>query len=145
MVYRPWNETSEDLANEKEVADIISKAWNVEVCKLQPQLYRVDWALSRDGKVHAFAEFKQRKGKYDPLHISAAKYIHLAELTRTTGHKSFLIIRWPDGEIAYHEIGRIPVQLPLDLKIWGNSRGQPGDTEPMISIPLSEFKTIKTS
>lgn len=145
MGYRPWNETPEDLANEKEAGEIISAAWNVEICKLQTQSYRVDWALSRDGKVQAFAEFKQRKRKYDPFSISAAKYIQLSELRRTTGHKTFIIVRWPDGEIGYHEVGKTPMQLPLNLDVWGNSRGQPGDIEPMISIPLSEFKTLKTS
>lgn len=142
MAFRPKNETAEDLANENEAAEIIARVWEVEVIKLSDYLYRADWALVENGGVKAFAEFKRRSKKHDKLMISVAKYMYLLELSRCTGLPSLLIIRWPDG-LWYHKI-TYPVLLPLDIRVGGNSRGQNGDIEPIIYIPIEQFKQIKT-
>ena len=137
MGFRPMNETPEDLAAEKTAAELLCKAWDAEVCKLSPMLYKIDWAFYRDGKLKAFVEFKRRSKKIDPLMIAAAKYTQLLELSRITGLPCLLVVEWPDG-LWYHEVEH-PVQLPLDLRMGGNSRGQNGDFEPVIYIPISEF------
>lgn len=142
MVFRPKNETAEDLANENEAADTIARVWEVEVIKLSDYLYRADWALAENGEVKAFAEFKKRSKKHSKLMISAAKYMYLLELSRMSGLPSLLIIRWPDG-LWYHKIVS-PALLPLDLRIGGNPRGQNGDIEPIIYIPIEQFTQIKT-
>jgi hypothetical protein len=141
MSFRPENETQEDLAAERAAADILCRAWDAEVCKLSPMLYKVDWVFYRQGKVKAFAEFKRRNRKMDTLLLSAAKYIQLLELNRMTGIMSMLVVQWPDG-LWYHEV-QSPAVLPLDLRMGGNSRGQNGDYEPVIYIPVSEFIEVK--
>lgn len=143
MYFRPRNETPKDLANEEEAAQVLKEAWKVEVCKLSETLYRIDWALSRDNRVCAFAEFKTRSKKLGSLMISMAKYMHMVQIHRFTGLPTFLIVKWPDG-YWYHEVAYVE-QLPLDVRIGGNSRGQNGDIEPVIYIPVREFKQIKAS
>ena len=56
---RPVYETSQDIANEKIVADALHNI-GVEVYKL-PVQYRLDWLLRRDGQPIGFAEVKARK------------------------------------------------------------------------------------
>lgn len=141
MGFRPMNETPEDLAAEQLAAERLCQAWDTQVCKLSPTLYRVDWVFYRGGKPKAFAEFKRRSKKLDPLLIAAAKYIQLLELNRTTGLPCFLIVEWPEG-LWYHKV-KHPVQLPLDLQMGGNSRGQNGDFEPVMYIPISKFIEVK--
>lgn len=141
MSFRPMNETPEDLAAEQAAAELLSRAWDVEVCKLSPSLYKIDWAFYRGGKVKAFAEYKRRSKKMNTLLLAAAKYIQLLELSRTTGVPCLLIVQWPDG-LWYHKV-KHPVQLPLDLRMGGNSRGQNGDFEPVVYIPVDEFIEVK--
>lgn len=141
MSFRPMNETPEHLANEESAAKSICQTWKVDIEKLSPTLYKIDWVLYRNNEPKAFAEFKRRSKKIDPLFISVAKYIQLLELNRITGLPCLLIVQWPEG-LWYHNI-KHPVKLPLDLQMNGNPRGQNGDFEPVINIPLSLFKEVK--
>lgn len=141
MSFRPKNETAEDLANEHAAAELLCKIWDADVCKLSPMLYRVDWAFSRAGKVKAFAEFKRRSKKLDPVFIAAAKYMQLVELNRITNIPCLFIVQWPEG-LWYHSV-KYPSPLLNEMHMGGNSRGQNGDIEPMVHIPFAEFTEVK--
>ena len=138
MTWRPRNETPEDLQREEAVAKTLSEAWNVEVVKLSDTLYGIDWAFSRDKKIVAFGEFKTRSKKFNTLLLSLAKYIKLYNLHKFSGLPVLLIIQWPDG-LWYWEMTDFP---PKSISLGGNSRGQNGDTEPVVYIDVSEFKQV---
>ena len=138
MVWRPRNETAEDLQREEAAAKTLSEVWNVEVVKLSDALYGVDWAFGRDNKVVAFGEFKARSKKYDTLLLSFAKYTKLHNLHKVTALPVLLIVQWPDG-LWYWNMTDDP---PKSISLGGNSRGQNGDIEPVVYINVSEFTQV---
>jgi len=140
-MWRPYNETKEHLENEDRVAKILSDKWNVDVLKLSPMLYTVDWAFSRNKHVTAYGEFKKLSHKYDTLMISAAKIMKMEQWHEWTRLPVLLIVEWPDG-LWYFDISSN--KWGTELKIGGSSRGQPGDIEPMVYIPVSKFKSVST-
>lgn len=138
MAWRPRNETTEDLQREEAAAKTLAEAWGVEVIKLSEALYGVDWAFSRDNKVVAFGEFKTRFKKYDTALLSFAKYSKLYNLHKLTGLPALLIIQWPD-ELCYWEVDDEPLK---SIGVGRNSRGQNGDTEPVIYIDVNKFRQV---
>jgi hypothetical protein len=138
-MWRPYNETQEDLDNENRVAQILSQKWKAEVLKLSSMLYTVDWAFSRNGVVTAFGEYKKRSKKFDEIMLSAAKLMKMQQLHDFTKLPVLLIIEWPDG-VWYWDISAN--RWKGDFIVAGNSRGQDGDTEPMVMIPISKFRNI---
>ena len=95
---RPVYETSQDIANEKIVADALHNI-GVEVYKL-PVQYRLDWLLRRDGQPIGFAEVKARKcdlNTYPSVMISLSKVIHANMLSETTGLPCHLILLYRDA------------------------------------------------
>lgn len=139
MAWREYNETQEDLANETAVADILKKAWNCEIVKLGSMLYNVDWAFFKDSELVGFGEYKKRSAKKDPLILSYAKYLRGTHLAHSSGKSFILVIEWPDG-IWYCNIKKGD-EFPV--KLTGSSRGQNGDMEPCVLIPLDRFKKVK--
>jgi hypothetical protein len=139
MTWRPRNETPEDLARETNAASIISRSLGVTVHKLSEALYGVDWAFSYNNKVVAFAEFKARKKKYSTLLLSAAKYMDLVRIATSTGLPTFMVVQWDDG-LWYYQINK---ERQLTIEIGGNSRGQNGDIEPVVHIPVEEFNPVE--
>ena len=136
--WRPKNETAADLAAELDAAKIISERWKVEVTKLSPVLYGVDWCLSRDGQVRAFAEFKVRDKRYDTLLLSFAKVHRGLNLAGMGSVRFVVFVRWPDGLYWVDDLNIDPSRL----RIGGNSRGQNGDVEPCVHIDSDAFRKI---
>lgn len=141
-MWRPRNETEEDLTNENNAAKILAEKWQVSVHKLSESLYGLDWAFSRNEKVIAFGEFKKRSKKFNTLLLSAAKYHKMVQLYKQTGIPTFLIVEWPEG-IYYLDIGE--PEMKLNIFMGGNfSRAQNGDLEPIVYIPVDKFTKIET-
>ena len=138
-MYRPYNETQEDLDNENRVAQILSQKWKTEVLKLSPALYTVDWSFSRNGVVTAFGEYKKRSKKYNEVMLSAAKLMKMQQLHDFTGLPVLLIIEWPDG-IWYWDMSAD--KWEGNFVVSGNPRGQNGDIEPTVMIPMSKFRNV---
>ena len=95
---RPMYEASQDIANEKIVADALHNI-GVEVYKL-PVQYRLDWLLRRDGQPIGFAEVKARRcdlNKYPSVMISLSKVIHAKMLSQTTGLPCHFILLYRDA------------------------------------------------
>lgn len=140
MVWRPRNETEEDLQNESRVGQLLAEKWECDVYKLSEVLYPVDWAFSRGSTILAYGEFKKRSKKFDTLLLSAAKYYRMLDFARLTSQPVLLIIEWPD-ELGYIDLAK--ENLDLEAKIGGNSRGQNGDIEPVVYIPCDKFVVVK--
>lgn len=132
-------ENEQTLANERSVITGVAEKWGVSVVKL-PRRYSADFALLRDKKIMAWAELKSRA---NPIHtfntyqVSLHKYMSLVSISRDTDIPSFLIVEWQDC------IGYIQVPTPIGIVFGGTTkRGDWEDQEPMIEIPISDFKII---
>jgi len=150
-VNRPWNETEEDLAREDAARLFLETKWKCVIQKLQPGVYKVDWALfrraARDTRILAgWGEYKFREnynwGAFDQIMLSVGKWITLRQLAEKTIQPFFFITEWKDGTIASinwppHSGAGYPIVLS------GNKRGQEGDIEPVIMIPIKEFKVLR--
>lgn len=140
-LWRPRNETQEDLLTEQAAADHIEKAFQCRITKLSETLYHIDWALSREGSVKAFGEFKRRHNsvsRYDTLLLSAAKFRQGVDLGAFYRVPFILFIQWDEG-IFFCNCDEVSTR---ELHIGGNSRGQNGDLEPCVEIPTYLFKSI---
>ena len=56
---RPIYENSETKAIERKIADVVCKAFGVEMVKL-PMSYQIDFVVLRDGVIKSVLEVKQR-------------------------------------------------------------------------------------
>lgn len=139
MAWRPRNETEQDLHNEARVAELLGAKWDCEVLKLSETLYPVDWAFSRDGVVVAYGEFKKRSKKFNTVLLSAAKFYRMQHFMQMTKVPVLLIIETPE-ELAFLDLSAH--ELNLRAFIGGNSRGQNGDTEPVVYIPYDKFEVV---
>lgn len=131
------NETT--LANERAVITVLADKWGVEVVKL-PRRYSADFALLRGKEIMSWAELKSRGNPihtYPTYQVSLHKYMNLLSLSRDTGIRSMLIVEWQDC------VGYINVPAPINIVFGGTTkRGDWEDKEPMIEVPISEFKII---
>ncbi len=132
-------ENEHTLANERVVISALAEKWGVGVVKL-PRRYSVDFALLRDKKVMAWAELKSRGNPihtYPTYQVSLHKYLNLAALCRDTSIISLLIVEWQDC------VGYVNIPTPIDIVFGGTTkRGDWEDQEPMVEIPISEFKIL---
>lgn len=156
---RPLNETAEDLANEEAARKILEPKFKAQIVKLQPMLYHVDWAMFRrsrsenahpevkDSELVGWIEYKRRKGastQYQLWNVSLAKWIHLRRLSESTRVPAMLVMEWDDG-IYYAWWDAVTGKTYPHTMMVNNSRTdgvQPGDREPAIAIPRTEFKKI---
>ena len=136
--WRPRNETPEDLRHEAETAEILLTKYGITAQKLSETQYTFDWTLSKDDQVIALAEFKQRKIKYDTLLLSAAKYEAGMRYSERLKKPFVLFVRWPDGLYSF----KFTDDFVPEVKMGGNSRGQNGDIEPCVFIPVGLFIKI---
>ena len=136
--WRQRNETPEDLQHETDAAEILMAKYGIAVQKLSENQYCFDWALSKDDQLIALAEFKQRKTKYDTLLLSAAKYEAGMRYSERLKKPFVLFVRWPDGLYSF----KFPEDFAPEVNLGGNSRGQNGDIEPCVFIPVSLFIKI---
>lgn len=136
--WRPRNETPEDLRHEAEVAGILESKYGISVHKLSETQYCFDWALHKDDELLAFAEFKQRKTKYDTLLLSAAKWESGIRYSERFKKPFVLFVRWPDGLYSF----KLHDDFVPEVKLGGNARGQNGDIEPCVHIPVGLFNKI---
>ncbi len=141
MIFRDHNETEEDLRREGEAKEILVRATGLGCEKLSPTLYHVDWVFSRGKAIYSFGEFKWRDKQYPTVILSLAKWIKGAELAAVTRTKFHFFVQWDgiDGIWA----ADVTTRLDGVIEMGGNSRGQPGDFEPVIHVPLKDFKRIK--
>jgi len=136
-------ETVGDIAVKKVAKDTIEVAWGIEIQDLYEKLYYVDWYAHAKGRP-CFMEFKARDCKrsdYKTLILSAHKYMRLCEYVQRLQANSLMVVWWND-ELAYY-----PVDPCADVDIlWGGRKDRKdvgSDCEPVVHLPVDEFKTIK--
>lgn len=140
MSWRPHNETPEDLGREEAARARVEKSWACSVIKLSEQLYGLDWMLFRGRDLIGVGEFKHRSVKYDTLHISAMKWARGRQLSRFADAPFYIFVQWPELELHYCKSDEM--FDPVRPCVIFNSRGQPGDMEPGIEIPSSNFYEV---
>jgi len=135
---RPIYETRADRGREAEFSLLLSKKFNCTFSKL-PIRYGLDFSAVRDGRVVAFVETKVRTnpvGQYPTYMISSGKFMHADALSRATGLKCMLAVRWSDAW-GYTELTMSP---DITVSIGGRmDRGDEQDIEPVCLIPISRF------
>lgn len=139
--WRPWNETEQDLLAEQSAAKEVEQAFDCTITKLSEGLYGIDWALSRDGFVKAFGEFKRRNTsikKYETLILSASKFRQGFTLGSFYKVPFIVFIQWDEG-LYFCKCDETSI---VGLYIAGNARGQNGDIEPCVKISTDSFKPV---
>lgn len=136
---RPLYESSEDLANEQQVAKFLSEKWGCTFKKL-PISYHIDWVVMRD-KPQAFVELKCRKNeskKYPTLLLSLNKWMRGKELSKELGIPFIVAVKWTDG-VFFHTAGSADVSYGFGGR---TDREDSQDIEPVVLIPVENFKRI---
>ncbi len=139
LSWRPHNETAEDLRRERIVADRFGEKFSLIMHKLSETLYGVDFAMvQKNGIPRGLAEVKIRyslRDKYPTLKLGLAKWDKL--LRWGNYGASLLIVQWEDT-LRYVETGKVSVAYGILQR----RRGQNGDTEPCVDIPINAFETV---
>lgn len=136
---RPTYETESDLENERRIIRVIAERWNCEA-KKNPQFYKVDYGLYRNGEIYAWAELRNRNisiDTYPTFHLSVSKTIFLFDLGYRTDRPAFIIVGLKD-RILFHQI-----RLPASYRITEGGRkdrDDPDDKEPVVNIPWDQFR-----
>lgn len=134
---RPRYETESDLSNERQVISIFSEKFKCTFSKM-PIRYGLDYAMSRDGKVRAFAEIKCRSSpvsQYDTYMLSLGKLVSAHNLRVATGLDCFLMVRWTDA------VGYIKMDSGFSVAVGGRlDRNDWQDIEPVVHYPIDSFK-----
>lgn len=134
---RPVYETASTLRDEADTVAVIERAWRCKARKL-PRAYRLDYALTRDGEVVAWAEVKCRGKRYDSYMLSLHKWTAALELAARTDLPALLVVRWPDGvHFAPFEdrVERVAIGGRTD-------RGDWQDVEPVVLLPSQRFRRV---
>lgn len=134
----PVYETSDDRKNEQSTMEYIATKWGCKPEKMPP-FSKIDYAITRNGVVHAMAEVKNRKAetaKYDTLYISMSKVVE-AKQYNDQGLPTFLIVRLGDANPIYIDLART-----IPEKITWNGRAGRDAPEPVCHFLWSEFKDL---
>jgi len=139
---RPIYESETDRAEENAIADMICAAWSCSVVKL-PVAYHLDRAILRQKEVVAWTEIKRRKRtlrQHDSVFLSMQKVFAAHNYHRVTGKPCLFIVRFDDC-LAYADM--LPPRL---IEFRGRTdRGDWQDQEPVVMIPVDEFRPINCS
>ena len=136
---RPLYETESDRVHEYDVmSDVYRKFGADEFLKL-PMSYGFDFALYKQNQLKAVVEVKCRKQRYDTLILSLQKFMCGLGYLRE-GIPAFLVVVW-DGHGTFVRRFREFDLKVLRIEFGGRSdRGDPDDQEPVVHIPIEEFR-----
>lgn len=136
-------ETAIDLKNEKAAITALEMASRRQACKL-PISYRIDFAMTNEAhEITSWVEVKCRKNprdKYPTFAIGITKLMAGIAFEDKTGKPFFLVVHWSDF------LGYVRVSSLKGYKIRSGGRtdrNDPADEEPMVHIPVGEFKELK--
>jgi len=138
---RKLYESSGDLEEERQVAALLSKNRDLVFHKLK-LAYKIDWIVFKDGKINSIAEIKRRRVnrlQYDTLMLSLDKWMSGKAMSLEMNVPFILFIKWNDG-LFWHKAETCPVTYGFGGR---KDRNDPQDMEPMVFIPVTEFKEIK--
>ena len=152
--WRPRNETRQDLDREQRAASYIAEMWGAKLDKLGEVKYRVDWALFteyemlpwREHKMLAWAEYRYRdvqRLQYRTFMLAADKWHQLRALSKESGLPSIMFVEWFDDGLFYLNCGQVSSDNIIYLRGGNKTRGQNGDIEPMVHIPVGLFRKVE--
>ena len=135
---RPLYESASDRANEQAVADVLLERWRCSAVKL-PISYELDYALTRNGTVMAWAEVKCRRvarEHYPTYMVSLRKVLAGLAMAERTNLPFLLLVQWTDA------LGWV-TPAARNIQLGGrHDRGDSADVEPVIHVPIAEFKLL---
>ena len=137
---RPIYEQDHDIANE--IAFMRRAESSGIVAHQLKKCYPCDFYFKK-GDRSALVEYRRRnvkKDTYPDIFISAYKYSILKPMAQSLGVRFLFYVEFNDGlfvaDLTHFEV------TPNDIKIGGRTdRGDRQDIEPLIAIPIDEFKS----
>jgi len=141
---RPKYETAIDLKNEREAIRSLERVSGRKAFKL-PVSYRIDFAMCNDDdEITSWVEVKCRKNpykQYPTLAIGITKLMAGIAFEQKTALPFFLVVHWPDylGYIRISDLSKFKI-----IRGGRSDRNDNADEEPMVHIPIDQFKKLKT-
>ena len=140
---RPKYESQNDLANERDAALFFAQKYGCDIAKL-PVQYRLDFSVvDQSGDVVAFVEVKRRFNamrKYCTCILSLSKLMAAIDIKNATKKNCYFLVHWDDA------IGFVELDDRYKIKIGGRmDRGDWQDVEPVIHIPVDDFKVLENA
>jgi hypothetical protein len=138
---RPIYETQKHLSVEKQIADRFAERAQCHLMKL-PIRYHLDYAMTRNERVLAFAEIKTTKydlethNYYGGFKVSFAKWSAAEQMCRVAKLPFYLVVGFPDC-IGYTKT----TDFAHDGIVWWGrqDRGDSQDMEPAIKLNMTRF------
>lgn len=144
---RPEYEREEHRQTEAAIKQQVEALHGVSLHK-SPRYYEIDYFVTKNGSKNIIAwveirgkEFNQHS--YPTFYTSLMKFISVARMSHMTGKPAYIIAVWKDYagfyKCEWQDTRR------FEIKIGGrttNSRGDAQDIEPVIHIPVDEFKPL---
>lgn len=149
---RPIYESEQDREHEQTIIEYICKHWGCEAKKM-PIRYEFDYMLTKASmatwnfglNMVGILEIKRRLKKYDTLIISMQKVATMQMYSQQFEVPAILAVSWPDEETQYTILHQ---RRTANYKIeWGGrcDRGDDQDEEPVIHIPIEDFRCVSDS
>lgn len=138
MTWRPRNETAEDRRRQNAARDMICAHRRCEAIDLSERLYEIDWMFHRGRRPICWAEYKHRDEQYDTVILGVAKWTRGCMLARRTNLPFLFMVEWPGHGLHWARLDK----RAFPIEIGGNRRGQNGDIEPVIHVPIKNFKPL---
>lgn len=134
--------TKEDVHDETEVSEALQQVWQCQLWRFGA-LSPIDWYATRLERVVGLLELKKRShasGHYPTVFLNVRKWLALNMATVGLGVPSIFVVRFTDrlSWVPLNEIDASQVRLGGGIRR-ANART---DIEPVIEVPVSQFKTI---
>jgi hypothetical protein len=142
MQSRPLYERASDRQNEAAIIAKVERAWSVKAAKLKTAL-KLDYALTREGRVVSFAEVKARSYSWPEIRalggymLSLDKWVHARALCSGL---PFTLVVEAQGELRSF-VTRFEGDFPVVLG-GRKDRNDWQDMEPCILIPEHRFAPV---
>lgn len=165
---RPKYQTDDDLELESRFMDAICQRWKCRAVKLPERKFNIDYFILGTPSEHGvvsnlmepirpksftgFVEIRTRntyKEQYSTMMFSLSKWKDM-HLYAQSGQKVFFAVWWRSslGPSGKGEAGYIEIHKGVRHHLEWGGRGKdtardPLDIEPMVHVPISEFKDVK--
>ena len=139
-------ETAADRANEMEIIEKVKSEWLVDAEKL-PKKYSMDFALTRNGQVVAYAEVKDRPSwnDYKSYMLSQYKFERALQTADRFSRPVYFVARL-GTDIMWTCLSELPSGVVDNTQIggWNNPRDA-DDIEPVVFIDIRHFRALEGS
>jgi hypothetical protein len=134
----------EDDANEQLVAAVLSREWHCEFHKYKGEYQRIDWWIEQNEDFVMLAELKSRAHDFDTyptVFLNVRKWLALTLASLGLGVPAIYAVKFLD-RIAWMPLTSIDAE---HNRVGGCKRivKSSNDREPMIEIPLDDWRTLR--